>query len=156
MINYILLNGCPAVVVPVKSGAPLVAWDGMTLEQLWEIALPEADGVRSPSGKFEGVVDVIFEFVDLCIDWARVVVGGPGDTKEETGSTGALADHKDTPAEVNGKSASGDGDATDKAKEALKDAIMLLVAAAIRSKESKDAKKELDADRSGIAMWRIP
>ena len=40
MINYILLNGCPAIVVPVKVGAPLVAWDGLTLEQLWKVSLP--------------------------------------------------------------------------------------------------------------------
>lgn len=155
VLNYILLNGCPALVVPVKSGAPLVAWDGMTLAQLWEIALPVADGARSPGGKFEGVVDVVFEFVDLCIDWARVVVARPEDVNGAAGSTGALTERGE-PAEVNEKSANSDGDASGRAKEALKDAITLLVAAAIRSKESKDARKELDADRSGIAMWRIP
>ena len=32
VINYQLLDGCPAIVVPVKLGAPLLAWDSLTLE----------------------------------------------------------------------------------------------------------------------------
>lgn len=143
-----LLNGCPAVVVPAKVGAPLLAWDTLTLEQLWDVDLPpspSADGAsstetRSASDKFEGIVNVIYEYLDLCVDWERFTVPGsvsPGESddvsKEKQDGTHALA-----------------------TKGALKDAVTLLVAAAIRSKTSKEAKKELDGDRSGIAMWRIP
>jgi hypothetical protein len=84
---------------------------------------------RSASGRFEGIVDVIFEYLDHCVDWERFVVPGaasPGGTRDLGG------------------------------KSALKDAVTLLVAATIRSKTSKEVKKKLDADRSGIAMWRIP
>ncbi|KAF4616329.1 hypothetical protein D9613_008638 [Agrocybe pediades] len=131
VINYILLNGCPAIVIPAKVGAPLVAWDGLTLEQLWAVELPENEGTPSVSGKFEGVVDVLFEYIDLCINWERVRVPEPEDP-------------------------SGDTDNPSSPKDILKGAVALLVAAAIRSKSSKEVKKEVDIDRSGIAMWRIP
>ncbi|CAA7257329.1 unnamed protein product [Cyclocybe aegerita] len=68
VINYILLNGCPSIVVPVKVGAPLVTWDGLTLEQLWEVELPETRGGKSASGRFEGIINVLFEYLDLCVD----------------------------------------------------------------------------------------
>ncbi|KAJ6499558.1 hypothetical protein C8R47DRAFT_1068495 [Mycena vitilis] len=42
------------------------------------------------------------------------------------------------------------------ARKALKSALGLLVAAAVRSGASKEVKKEVDKERSGIAMWRIP
>ncbi|KAF9475722.1 hypothetical protein BDN70DRAFT_883348 [Pholiota conissans] len=149
VMNYILLNGCPSVVVPVKTGAPLVAWDGLTLEQLWEMELP-AEGGRSKDGKFEGVVDVLYEFLDLCVDWDRVVLSlddAPAEGKDDGASAAKTEAEREggegTNDELNGK-------------KALKDALTLLVAAAIRSRDSKEAKKELDADRSGIAMWRIP
>lgn len=138
VINYVLLNGCPSVVVPVKTGAPLLAWDGLTLEQLWEVEMPSVEGEKSTSGKFEGIVDVLFEYVDLCVDWDRMVLGEDVHDvvlNEEEGTLDA-------------------GEAAK--KKALKDALSLLVAGAIKSKNSKEAKKELDADRSGIAMWRIP
>lgn len=129
-MHYILLNGCPAITVPVKVGAPLVAWDCLTLEELWKVELPSEDGSASASGRYEGIVDVLFEYLDLCIDWGRVVLQG---AKEESG-----------PREGE------DG------KTELKNGLKLLVAAAIRSQESKEAKKEIDKERSGIAMWRIP
>ncbi|KAF8804729.1 hypothetical protein BYT27DRAFT_7259203 [Phlegmacium glaucopus] len=138
VMNYILLNGCPAIVVPVKFGAPLVAWDGLTVEQLWAVDLPAKVGARSSTGKFEGIVDVIFEYVDLCVDWERVKVTSPDM---------AAPQHSDSLNDTNSLEA---------ARTALKNAITLLVAAAIRTKTSKLAKKELDPDRSGIAMWRIP
>lgn len=150
VINYILLNGCPAIVIPVKVGAPLVAWDALTLEQLWEMELPTSDGRRSTSGKFEGVVDVIFEYLDLCVDWDRVKV--PVSTSnnvnggENSSSSSSLSLEEPPKATL---------DAAE-SRELLKDAITVLVAAAIRSKTSKEARNELDADRSGIAMWRIP
>ena len=148
VIGYVLLNGCPAIVVPAKLGAPLLAWDTLTLEELWDVELPPPppDGAnitetRSASGRFEGIVNVIFEYLDFCVDWERFVV--PGATSP--GDAGDVSKEKQE---------SGTRDLG--AKNALKDAVTLLVAAAIRSKTSKEAKKELDADRSGIAMWRIP
>jgi hypothetical protein len=147
VISYVLLNQCPAIVVPAKLGAPLLAWDTLTLEKLWDVELPPLPAganitkTRSASGRFEGIVDVIFEYLDHCVDWERFVVPGaasPGDVgdvskkKQESGTR-----------DLGGESA-------------LKDAVTLLVAAAIRSKTSKEVKKKLDADRSGIAMWRIP
>ncbi|KAJ7138509.1 hypothetical protein C8R43DRAFT_1019346 [Mycena crocata] len=131
VINYILLNGCPAIVVPVKVGAPLVAWDSLTLEQLWKVPLPaddpEADSTNAESqGKFGGIVNVFFEYLDMCVDWERVVVSGD----------------PEKPSDMDGR-------------KALKSALGLLVAAAIRSGDSKEVKKEIDKERSGIAMWRI-
>ena len=149
VISYVLLNGCPAIVVPAKLEAPLLAWDTLTLEKLWNVELPPSpspDGAsvtetRSASGRFEGVVDVIFEYLDFCVDWERFVVPG-------VASVGGVADVSKE------KEESGTRDLG--TKGALKDAIALLVAAAIQSKTSEEVKKELDADRSGIAMWRIP
>ncbi|CAK5272136.1 unnamed protein product [Mycena citricolor] len=125
VINYILLNGCPAIVVPVKVGAPLVAWDSMTLQELWKVELPASDSDIS-GGKFGGIVAVLFEYLDLCVDWDRVSIGEEG-----------------VSAEVD-------------SRQALKNALGLLLAATVRSKDSKQVKKEIDKERSGIAMWRIP
>ncbi|KAF9256594.1 hypothetical protein L218DRAFT_966235 [Marasmius fiardii PR-910] len=128
VIQYILLNGCPAIVVPVKVGAPLVAWDTLTIEQLWDVELPAQNDQKSKSGKFEGIVRVLSEFLDLCIDWERVIQlkEGEGAPSEETKKDEVMA------------------------------ALTLLVASAVRSRDSTEAKKELDKERSGIAMWRIP
>ncbi|TFK47589.1 hypothetical protein OE88DRAFT_1665816 [Heliocybe sulcata] len=131
VVRYQLLNGCPAIVVPAKVGAPLVAWDAMTLEQLWKVPLPsdnEAkaelnDGAQS-GGHFKGVVDVLFEYVDLCVDWDRIVLP-KGATKGTE-------------------------------RDALRSALALVVAAGIRGGESKEVKKQIDAQRSGVAIWRIP
>ncbi|KAJ6590494.1 hypothetical protein DFH09DRAFT_1139500 [Mycena vulgaris] len=131
VINYILLNGCPAIVVPVKVGAPLVAWDSLTLEELWKVELPadepEAESTTPAQGKFGGLVNVFFEYLDMCVDWERVVVSGD----------------PEKPSDMDGR-------------KALKSALGLLVAAAVRSGNSKEVKKEVDKERSGIAMWRIP
>lgn len=114
VMEYLLLNGCPAVVVPVRVGTPLVGWDALTLEMLWK--LDEA--------KSEGVVSVLCEYLDLCVDWVRVVVG-PG---EDEGAK----------------------------RDAVRDAVKVLVGSAVKTKDSKPVKKEIDEDRCGIAMWRIP
>ncbi|KAJ6610988.1 hypothetical protein B0H10DRAFT_2058008 [Mycena sp. CBHHK59/15] len=132
VINYMLLNGCPTIVVPVKVGAPLVAWDALTLEELWKVELPtdepEAKATApATQGKFGGIVSVLFEYLDMCVDWNRVVV----------------SQDPEAAADMDGRMA-------------LKSALGLLVAAAIRSGESKEVKKEVDKERSGIAMWRIP
>lgn len=178
MIRYLLLNGCVSILVPVKPGAPLVAWDGLTLEQLWEIDLPP-DSVdeggkpsKSASGKFEGVVQVLYEYLDLCVDWDRLVlpqdvlqvvnpeIGDSGttdtiiSTPDDAGSDVVKAD--DGTEEVQLPAYSDGGvSKLDQKHEALRGAVTLLVASAIRSKDSKAARKEIDVDRAGIAMWRI-
>ncbi|KAH9852468.1 hypothetical protein C2E23DRAFT_182495 [Lenzites betulinus] len=140
VIQYQLLNGCPAIVVPAKIGAPLLAWDTLTLEQLWKVVLPEGDApdATSTDGRFEGIVGVLYEFLDLCVDWERVVlsneqVGPNEDVQDEVKNLGL-----------------------EEKREMLKGAVKVLVAAAVRSGESKEVKKEVDKERSGIAMWRIP
>lgn len=129
VLQYQLLNGCPAVVVPVKVGAPLVAWDGLTLEEIWKIKLPKDDSDDSAM-HFHGMVGVLFEFLDLCIDWDRVILS----TNE--GVTEVVS--------------------ADEKRNAVKNAVGILVASAVRSASSKEVRKEVDKDRSGIAMWRIP
>lgn len=128
VLNYVLLNGCPAVVVPVKVGAPLVAWDGLTLEQLWRVELPPEGEAKSGDGRYEGIVSVLCEFLDLCVDWRRVVLDS-GESVEEV-----------------------------RRKATVRNAVALLVAAAVRSKtlKGKEAGEELGENRAGIAMWRIP
>ena len=155
VINYILFNGCPSFVVPAKVGAPLIAWDGLTLEQLWKVELPPEDEQRSPTGKFEGIVDVIFEYVDFCVDWDRVKVN-ISPSQDESMDKRAGDEGEATVTEA----LKLDGEAKEvrlsPVKAGLKDAITLLVASAIRSKESKAVVKEVDPERSGIALWRIP
>ena len=145
VIQYQLLNGCPAVVVPAKLGAPLLAWDTLTLEQLWKVKLPpegaEAENTKSEDGRFEGIVSVLYEYLDLCVDWERVVLSTAGEQGRE-----AAADVKDGETQVD----------EEKKKEAVKDAVEVLVAAAVRSGASKAVKDEIDKERAGIAMWRIP
>ncbi|KAI0646448.1 hypothetical protein C8Q79DRAFT_1111011 [Trametes meyenii] len=140
VIQYHLLNGCPALVVPAKIGAPLLAWDTLTLEQLWKVTLPAGDTTeaKSPDGRFEGIVDVLYEFLDLCVDWDRVVLS--------TEQVGAGEDVQDGAADVG----------IDGKREALKGSLRVIVAAAVRSGESKEVNKEVDKERGGIAMWRIP
>ncbi len=138
VMYYQLLNGCPAIVVPVKVGAPLVAWDALTLEQLWKVSLPKEDEVSGDS-KFSGIVSVIFEYLDLCVDWDRLVLSA-----EQGGEDASVVKDGDVQADLEGK------------KRVVKDAVALLVAGAVRSGESKQVKDKIDKERSGIAMWRIP
>ena len=108
------------MVLPVKLGTPLVAWHALTLQSIWKLELPAEEG--GPKGGFDETVDVLYEFLDLCIDWESVEIGGK---------------------EI-------------EPKEAVRKALKLLLASAARSGESEDVKKEIDKERSGIAMWRIP
>ncbi|CAL1709064.1 unnamed protein product [Somion occarium] len=143
VMHYQLLNGCPAVVVPVKVGAPLLAWDTLTLEELWKIPLP-LEGESAAGTQFEGIVTVFYEFLDLCVDWDRVTLSN---LNQEEGSEEAAA-----------KTHVGEGeeDGLHVKKKILRDTLDALVASAIRSGESKQAKDEIDETRGGIAMWRIP
>lgn len=136
MINYQLLNGCPAIVVPAKVGAPLLAWDTLTLEELWKLPLPGNSGDES---KFSGVVSVLFEYMDLCVDWDRVILSKNVGESQLTELSGG---EKQDDISIR--------------KSKVRDAIALLVAGAIRSGGSKEVRKEVDEERSGIAMWRIP
>ncbi|KIK94199.1 hypothetical protein PAXRUDRAFT_828221 [Paxillus rubicundulus Ve08.2h10] len=125
VIQYQLLNGCPAVVLPAKLGAPLVAWDTYTLDDLWKIRVPQEVEQESSGSEFNGAVHVLFEYTDLCVDWARVTLQGTNVTED-------------------GK------------RVEVKNALALVVASAVRSGSSKEVRKEVDPERCGIAMWRIP
>jgi hypothetical protein len=148
VIKYQLLNGCISIVVPVKTGAPLVAWDTMTLDKLWEVTLPAPDSPTTEDGRFEGIIAVMCEYLELCVDWERVKLHHSDDLKEEVDVANDVVIPTEDEKPV---------DQVEKQKrEALRDAVTLLVAGAIRSKQSKEVKDSVDEDRSGIAMWRIP
>ncbi|KAF9566478.1 hypothetical protein CPC08DRAFT_814708 [Agrocybe pediades] len=132
VLHYVLLNGCPTVAIPVKAGAPLVAWDTLTLEHLWKVDLPPEDGAMSETGKFEGIVGVLLEYIDFCVDWDRMI------TPELHSDSKTGPHYPSTPQAV------------------LRHAVTLLVAAAIRSKDSKPVNKNVDPKRCGIAFWRLP
>jgi hypothetical protein len=131
VINYQLLNGCPAIVLPAQLGTPLIAWDTLTLEYLWKYPLPTSEvdylGDKAKHG-FSGVVNVLYEYLDLSVDWTRVELPSKGDSDPT--------------------------DETSK-KSALRNALELLVAGAIKSGESKQVRKEVDKERAGIVMFRI-
>lgn len=121
VMNYILLSGAPALVVPAQLGAPLLAWDSLTLEEMWKLELPP-DGGKSSTGEFEGVVNVLFEYLDMCVDWARVVIPrAPGSQSPESTPVPEALDPK----------------------KVVKSALEVLLAAAVRSGESKEVKKEV-------------
>jgi hypothetical protein len=110
----------------------------MTLEQLWRIPIPKDDApvdLKEPIAEgqisFQNTVAFLNEFLGLCIDWDRMeLIGSQGQEKKI---------------------------ATDEEKRAaVKEALILLVAGAVRSGESKAVRKDVDKERSGIAMWRIP
>ncbi|TCD64086.1 hypothetical protein EIP91_004558 [Steccherinum ochraceum] len=144
VLRYQLLSGCPAIVVPVKLGAPLIAWDTLTLEHLWEVVLPRDTEPVLEGSKFHGIITVLFEFLDLCVDWGRVVLSTGQDDLDVSARR---TDSRDLEADPL--------DSSDARRSAVKDAVTLLVAAAVRSGASKKAREDIDKDRSGIAMWRI-
>ncbi|KAG8898462.1 hypothetical protein FRB99_007429, partial [Tulasnella sp. 403] len=124
VMQYLLLSNCPTIVVPVKPGSPLVAWDTLTLAQLHKL---RKEGKPGDNIANSGVVRIVFEFVALCVDWERVVVPEGGGEGEQ-----------------------------EKKEKTVKDAIGVLVDCAMRSAESKEVEDKVDADRAGIAMFRIP
>ncbi|CZT12810.1 uncharacterized protein RCO7_03611 [Rhynchosporium graminicola] len=111
VLKYILLDGAPTILLPALPVAPLLAWDTLTLKQM-----------QAKQGKYEGVVKIMYEYLSLCVDWERVIVG----EREE------------------GK------------KRAVRDAVELIVAAAVASGDSKAVLKDVDLDRAGIVIFRIP
>ena len=83
IMNYTLLNGCPAMVVPIRTGTPLIAWHGCTLKMLQSME----GGVEGTV--FEKVLDRLDEYVGLCVDWERIVfpegTKGEGESNESAG-----------------------------------------------------------------------
>jgi len=131
IIRYQMLNGVPSLVIPAKTGCPLVAWDTLTLDSFYKI-----DKERGAAG-VQGVADVLVEYLSFCIDWERVLVpdGFVGD--------GSASD---------GEKEAGEG----RKKQLLKDAVGVLVAGIVKSRESKAVKDDVDLDRAGVVMFRIP
>ena len=125
------MPGLPRAILSTR--ATLVAWDSLTLGDLWSIDIPPLKTTPS-SSKFEGIVDVVFDFVDLCVEYSRV---------QE-----ACSSAERVPTEAR--------DLEEWKRKSIKDAIRLLVASAARSGGSSRVQDEVDKDRSGIAMWRIP
>jgi hypothetical protein len=139
VIQYVLLSGAPALVLPAALGSPLLAWFTRTLADLWKLEVPQEDAAGAAAAgnamararasdaranTFTGMLASLAEYVGLCVDWARVEVpGAPG---------------VDEPAK----------------RRAIEEALALVLAAAMRSAESKKVKKEIDPDRAGIAIWR--
>ncbi|KAG8743190.1 hypothetical protein FRC10_000261 [Ceratobasidium sp. 414] len=133
VMNYHLLNGCPALVLPAASAhgsTPLVAWDTLTLEHMHTIGKDQG-GVDGEA--FKGIVTCLFEYLSLCVDWERVII--PDEVKENTDEVTA-----------------GDNDFK---KKIVRDGLELVLAGAVRSHDSKAVKAEVDTDRAGVAMFRM-
>ncbi|KAF8511569.1 hypothetical protein BU17DRAFT_97136 [Hysterangium stoloniferum] len=141
IIEYILLKGCPAIVVPVKAGSPLVAWNALTLKHLHKLN-KQPEGIESPKAK--GVINAICEYLGECVDWERVAVVPDEKEKETIAEAPEEDEQKVEKASLNEK------------HDAVEKAVRLLVIGAINSAQSEEAKKEIDLDRAGIAMFRIP
>jgi hypothetical protein len=130
IIRYQMLNGVPSLVIPAKTGCPLVAWDTLTLNSFYKI-----DKERGSEG-VKGVADVLVEYLSFCVDWERVIV--------PQGFVGSVGDGNEKPNEERRKN------------ELLKDAVGVLVAGIVKSRESKVVKGDVDLDRAGVVMFRIP
>ncbi|KAI5832647.1 hypothetical protein K523DRAFT_413987 [Schizophyllum commune Tattone D] len=122
ILHYQLPDGCPALVLPVRDGSPLVAWfaAGRTLGKMWKINLSTAKGKEELASHTRSLA----EFLNLCVDWDRAT-------------------------DENGKRGKG-------GRQRLDRAVELLLKAAVRSGQSKRVVKEVDGDRAGIAMFRLP
>ncbi|KAH8830174.1 hypothetical protein DL96DRAFT_1668130 [Flagelloscypha sp. PMI_526] len=57
VIQYAIMNGAPALVLPARTGAPLIAWDTLTLTDIWKIPIPNTNEAI-PGSKLEGIVVV--------------------------------------------------------------------------------------------------
>lgn len=116
VIRYQLLGGVPALVLPAKIGAPLVSWDALTLGELQKLG---ADNIQSH-------VDSLFEFLDLCVDWARVGAGSLQGKQEK------------------------------EKKDAVRNEVRIIVATAANSGQNGGVKNGVDTERAGIVFWRVP
>ena len=76
--------------------------------------------------------------IGLCVDWSRIRLGPvPHDDGDEDNSTDALEDDEQK-------------------KKAVRDALAILLIAAICSKDSKELEEKIDVERAGIVIFRIP
>ncbi|CCA71034.1 hypothetical protein PIIN_04969 [Serendipita indica DSM 11827] len=66
VINYTLLNGCPALVVPIKLGCPLIAWHAVTLKTLQGLK----GGVDGPA--FQSTLRALNTYMEFCVDEERL------------------------------------------------------------------------------------
>lgn len=64
IMNYLLFDGCPAIILPARPGTPLIAWDSITLKELYRL--------KGDTTKEKGVVDCWYEFLNLCVELERV------------------------------------------------------------------------------------
>jgi hypothetical protein len=100
-------------------------------------SVPESTTPSNLSSAFANTLDTLTEFVSSIIDWKKLDLGLP-------------------PAPA-GYSASNDLKPRYDAKHAaVRQALEDLLVSAVTSKESEEVRKNIDADRAGIAMWRIP
>jgi len=105
----------------------------------------EPGGIESD--KAQGVASVIYEYLGLCVNWERMIV--PGKRGEEAHE--AAATETGTPEGTDQSDAPADWK-----KEALKDAVRILVTKCYQEQRKQGGKEELDLDRAGIVMFRIP
>jgi hypothetical protein len=127
VINYKLLNGCPALVVPIKPGCPLIAWHAVTLKTL--------QGLKGGTDgqEFKDILDGLTNYMELCVDDARVELAP--NYAEQSGLTGTEMENK---------------------QNAVRAGMQLVLAGAVRSSISSKVKKEVDSERAGIVFFRIP
>lgn len=128
VMYYLLLNGCPSLVLPLLPGSPLVAWHALTLEQLQKLE----GGVGG--ARFKAVADKLVEYVSLCIDWDRVV---PDSQVESTANGTARVDLDEN------------------RRSAVRRAVESLLTGAVQS-DCKELRNKLDRDRAGIVFFRVP
>ncbi|KIO16811.1 hypothetical protein M407DRAFT_33542 [Tulasnella calospora MUT 4182] len=124
LMRCVFFNGhCPSVVVLVKPGSLLVVWHTSTSSQF---------GGIGKGGSAGGVVRLLMEYVELSVDWERMVV-------------------------VVSKGMNGVGGEDDEFKrEPIKDALTLLVENLVEAGQSQDVKEKVDLDRAGIVFFGLP
>jgi hypothetical protein len=127
VINYTLLNGCPALVVPIKPGCPLIAWHAVALKTLHGLK----GGVDGQ--EFKDMLDTLVNYLELCVDDARVELSP--NYAEQSGLNGTELENK---------------------RNAVRAGMQLVLAGAVRSATSSKVKKEVDSERAGIVFFRIP
>jgi hypothetical protein len=127
VMNYWLLNGCPALVLPIKPGSPLIAWHAVTLKTLQGLK----DGVDGQA--FKDILDDLVNYVELCVDEERITLPNGYAEQDTVGGTGL-----------------------ELKRRAVRDGMALVLAGAVRSGSCAKVKKDIDSDRAGIVFFRIP
>lgn len=127
VMNYTLLNGCPALVVPIRPGCPLIAWHAATLHTLQGLK----GGVDGQA--FKDMTDVLVNYMEMCVDDERIEL--PPNYAEKVGLKGNEVENR---------------------QKAVRAGVELVLAGAVRSGSSGKVKKNVDAERAGIVFFRIP